>query len=369
MKGSEDILEMLTEGVGGQASETEAGPKAGAPAAESAKAEGAAPEGTEQEAGKDKGTEGKEAEGKETGDAGSGLIELSDDEGPADGATEEEREQTVAAFRDIASALGKDEFKSKGEVLDAIVELRNQTESLRAQVESKEAVFANDEIRQMNEIAKNGGDYVGFRDSKAKIATYEDAKRSLEGASPKDILSSHLQYKGKSKQEIEDYLEKLEDWEIQDKADGIKSAAVKDLDAAISQERSQMDAATKAASDRKKAFQSGLNKAANDMRDIDGVAVRVHQKDAIKRALLSEGTKRYFPVDENGVADTATWMRNAAIIELFPKLVSEYKKIAKSEEKSEQFDKLHNIEQAREKSTAGSGVEAANPLSEFFNLS
>lgn len=291
------------------------------------------------------------------------LVTLDDDAGDtaAEGDSEQQEQGGVnleEAYRPIAEALGIEDAK-KDNLLDAVVQLKDEKDALRAELDSKEAVFANDDIKAMNEIAKAGGDFMGYQTSKAKIDTYKSLKEDLKKQNDADLFAAHLKYRGKSAEEIENHLDKLEDYEIKDKAEELRTKALSDLDAAIAAEQNQMETARIKAEESKRKFRQDLSSATAELKDVAGVAIKLHQKDAVKRALLSHGVDKYFPVNENGERDAKTWMMNAAKIELFDKLVAKVKSMATSKERTNNFNQLHNIEQPNEKTTASDHGDGA----------
>jgi len=259
-------------------------------------------------------------------------------------------------YLDKQSKNGEDTFKYKelyedmGKALnlqpnpDSDIILK-EIESLKTKVVSTDNIFANDSLRQANEIAKNKGDweeYLGL------------TTMSIDSHSDEDLIRLKMQENGNSEEVVNDYLE-----EHKDTAGQKKEAAEIRQSLKYTRDQRTKDLADKAQADNdersKQSWEANerLKKVINEATDINGFKI---DDDAKARILdIATGTTTidgkkvsklfaHFLYNEKGELDPQKTLNTIFRAEFFEGVTEYLKGEGKTEGKREAMEVLQNVD-------------------------
>jgi len=204
--------------------------------------------------------------------------------------------------------------------------------------ESSKTVFANDTIREANEIMKQGGDWVSY----LGLSSYD-----YDGIPDVDLLSYELQSDFDTKEELNDYIASLDETQIRLNAKRIR----KDLKV---QQETQKQAIAMQAQQHQKAYDESLRKAINSVDRVDRVVVKDHDKARIEKMLTSYNDKakatefqiKHF-LKPNGEPDFPKMVQSAYKLEMFDKVLEYATRSAKNSGKASVIQNLSNVEKPK----------------------
>jgi len=249
-----------------------------------------------------------------------------------DEGTEVKPDDFVSKYRSTFEELGFENIRSQDEFVNKFKELKSELEEAK---ESSKSVFANDLIREANEIMKQGGDWVNY----LGIASYD-----YDAVPDAELLSYELMSDFDTKEELSDYMASLDETQIRLNAKRIR----KDLKM---QQEAQKQAIAVRAQNQQKAYDESLRKAINSVDRVDRVVVKDHDKSRIEKMLTSYNDKakatefqiKHF-LKPNGEPDFPKMVQSAYKLEMFDKVLEYATRSAKNSGKASVIQSLSNVE-------------------------
>jgi hypothetical protein len=252
-----------------------------------------------------------------------------------DEGTEVKPDDFVSKYRGTFEELGFEDIRSQDDFVTKFKQLKGELEEAK---ESSKTVFANDTIREANEIMKQGGDWVSY----LGLSSYD-----YDGIPDVDLLSYELQSDFDTKEELNDYIASLDETQIRLNAKRIR----KDLKV---QQETQKQAIAMQAQQHQKAYDESLRKAINSVDRVDRVVVKDHDKARIEKMLTSYNDKakatefqiKHF-LKPNGEPDFPKMVQSAYKLEMFDKVLEYATRSAKNSGKASVIQNLSNVEKPK----------------------
>ena len=252
-----------------------------------------------------------------------------------DEGTEVKPDDFVSKYRGTFEELGFEDIRSQDDFVTKFKQLKGELEEAK---ESSKTVFANDTIREANEIMKQGGDWVSY----LGLSSYD-----YDGIPDVDLLSYELQSDFDTKEELNDYIASLDETQIRLNAKRIR----KDLKV---QQETQKQAIAMQAQQHQKAYDESLRKAINSVDRVDRVVVKDHDKSRIEKMLTSYNDKakatefqiKHF-LKPNGEPDFPKMVQSAYKLEMFDKVLEYATRSAKNSGKASVIQNLSNVEKPK----------------------
>jgi len=249
-----------------------------------------------------------------------------------DEGTEVKPDDFVSKYRGAFEELGFEDIRSQDDFVAKFKQIKGELEEAK---ESSKTVFANDLIREANEIMKQGGDWVNY----LGIASYD-----YDAVPDVDLLSYELMSDFDTKEELNDYISSLDETQIRLNAKRIR----KDLKM---QQETQKQAIALKAQNQQKAYDESLRKAINSVDRVDRVVVKDHDKVRIEKMLTSYNDKakatefqiKHF-LKPNGEPDFPKMVQSAYKLEMFDKVLEYATRSAKNSGKASVIQNLSNVE-------------------------
>ena len=252
-----------------------------------------------------------------------------------DEGTEVKPDDFVSKYRGTFEELGFEDIRSQDDFVSKFKQIKSELEEAK---ESSKTVFANDTIREANEIMKQGGDWVSY----LGLSSYD-----YDGIPDVDLLSYELQSDFDTKEELNDYIASLDETQIRLNAKRIR----KDLKV---QQETQKQAIAVQAQQHQKAYDESLRKAINSVDRVDRVVVKDHDKARIEKMLTSYNDKakatefqiKHF-LKSNGEPDFPKMVQSAYKLEMFDKVLEYATRSAKNSGKASVIQNLSNVEKPK----------------------
>ena len=252
-----------------------------------------------------------------------------------DEGTEVKPDDFVSKYRGTFEELGFEDIRSQDDFVTKFKQIKGELEEAK---ESSKTVFANDTIREANEIMKQGGDWVSY----LGLSSYD-----YDGIPDVDLLSYELQSDFDTKEELNDYIASLDETQIRLNAKRIR----KDLKV---QQETQKQAIAMQAQQHQKAYDESLRKAINSVDRVDRVVVKDHDKSRIEKMLTSYNDKakatefqiKHF-LKPNGEPDFPKMVQSAYKLEMFDKVLEYATRSAKNSGKASVIQNLSNVEKPK----------------------
>jgi len=224
-----------------------------------------------------------------------------------DEGTEVKPDDFVSKYRGTFEELGFEDIRSQDDFVAKFKQIKGELEEAK---ESSKTVFANDTIREANEIMKQGGDWVSY----LGLSSYD-----YDGIPDVDLLSYELQSDFDTKEELNDYIASLDETQIRLNAKRIR----KDLK--VQQETQK-----------------------------HRVVVKDHDKARIEKMLTSYNDKakatefqiKHF-LKPNGEPDFPKMVQSAYKLEMFDKVLEYATRSAKNSGKASVIQNLSNVEKPK----------------------
>ncbi len=240
-------------------------------------------------------------------------------------------------YDDVGKALNLPANSGKDVIL-------REVESIKSQAVASDNIFANESLRQANEIAKNKGDWASF----LGLATM-NVDRSDE-----ELIRLKMQENGNSEELINEYIEehkdtpgfKKEGSEIRQSLTYTREQRTKEIADQAKVSEDQRNVQTREANER-------LRKVINEATDINGFSLDDEAKARILD--IATGTTTigeqkvsklfaYFLYDEKGNLDPQKTFNTIAKAEYFDGVTNFLKSEGKTEGKRETMDNLQNVD-------------------------
>lgn len=232
--------------------------------------------------------------------------------------------EKASGYEDIGKALNIHNT-DKDSVLSAINNLKEENSSLK---KSTETIFANDVIKEANELARQGGDWLDYLGI---------TSRDYSQYSDRELLAADYRnrFKDDPKFNVEEYLDSLTEDEVKVKGSDIRQSLTNN------QSFKKEDLQTKA-NQKKKDIDDGIKNALSKIDDIDGFKLNEAIKERLFNGLTTNSifTDMFYGDDKK--MDFNKMIRSAFILQHFNNIVNYYKTSNRNEGKKSVMKKLTN---------------------------
>jgi len=221
---------------------------------------------------------------------------------------------------------------------DFVEKFKNLKQELEETKESTKTVFANDMIREANEIMKQGGDWLGY----LGLASFD-----YDSVPDVELLSYELKSDFDSKEELDDYLASLDETQIRLNAKRIR----KDLK--LQQDAQKQQIALKAEQSQR-AYDENLKQAIKSVERVDRVKVKDQDRASIEKMLTTYNDKakatefqiKHF-LKPSGEPDFQKMVQSAYKLEMFDKVLEYATRSAKNSGKAAVIQNLSNVDKPK----------------------
>ena len=241
----------------------------------------------------------------------------------------------VTKYQSEFETLGLSDVKDSSEFVEKFKQLKQELEETK---ESTKTVFANDMIREANEIMKQGGDWLGY----LGLASFD-----YDGVPDVELLSYELKSDFDSKEELDDYLASLDETQIRLNAKRIR----KDLK--LQQDAQKQQIAIKAEQSQR-AYDENLKQAIKGVERVDRVKVKDQDRASIEKMLTTYNDKakatefqiKHF-LKPSGEPDFQKMVQSAYKLEMFDKVLEYATRSAKNSGKAAVIQNLSNVDRPK----------------------
>jgi hypothetical protein len=241
----------------------------------------------------------------------------------------------VTKYQSEFETLGLSDVKDSSEFVEKFKQLKQELEETK---ESTKTVFANDMIREANEIMKQGGDWLGY----LGLASFD-----YDAVPDVDLLSYELKSDFDSKEELDDYLASLDETQIRLNAKRIR----KDLK--LQQDAQKQQIAIKAEQSQR-AYDENLKQAIKGVERVDRVKVKDQDRASIEKMLTTYNDKakatefqiKHF-LKPSGEPDFQKMVQSAYKLEMFDKVLEYATRSAKNSGKAAVIQNLSNVDRPK----------------------
>ena len=221
---------------------------------------------------------------------------------------------------------------------DFVEKFKNLKQELEETKESTKTVFANDMIREANEIMKQGGDWLSY----LGLSTLD-----YDSVPDVDLLSYELKSDFDTKEELDEYIASLDETQIRLNAKRIR----KDLKL---QQDTQKQQIALQAQEHQRVYDENLRKAINGIDKVDRVKVKDQDRASIQKMLTTYNDKakatefqiKHF-LKPNGEPDFQKMVQSAYKLEMFDKVLEYATRSAKNSGKAAVIQNLSNVERPK----------------------
>ena len=221
---------------------------------------------------------------------------------------------------------------------DFVEKFKNLKQELEETKESTKTVFANDMIREANEIMKQGGDWLSY----LGLSTLD-----YDSVPDVDLLSYELKSDFDTKEELDEYIASLDETQIRLNAKRIR----KDLKL---QQDAQKQQVALQAQEHQRVYDENLRKAINGIDKVDRVKVKDQDRASIQKMLTTYNDKakatefqiKHF-LKPNGEPDFQKMVQSAYKLEMFDKVLEYATRSAKNSGKAAVIQNLSNVERPK----------------------
>jgi hypothetical protein len=241
----------------------------------------------------------------------------------------------VTKYKNEFADLGLEGVNTSQDFVEKFKSLKQELEETK---ESTKTVFANDMIREANEIMKQGGDWLSY----LGLSTLD-----YDSVPDVDLLSYELKSDFDTKEELDEYIASLDETQIRLNAKRIR----KDLKL---QQDTQKQQVALQAQEHQRVYDENLRKAINGIDKVDRVKVKDQDRASIQKMLTTYNDKakatefqiKHF-LKPNGEPDFQKMVQSAYKLEMFDKVLEYATRSAKNSGKAAVIQNLSNVERPK----------------------
>jgi hypothetical protein len=241
----------------------------------------------------------------------------------------------VTKYKNEFADLGLEGVNTSQDFVEKFKSLKQELEETK---ESTKTVFANDMIREANEIMKQGGDWLSY----LGLSTLD-----YDSVPDVDLLSYELKSDFDTKEELDEYIASLDETQIRLNAKRIR----KDLKL---QQDTQKQQIALQAQEHQRVYDENLRKAINGIDKVDRVKVKDQDRASIQKMLTTYNDKakatefqiKHF-LKPNGEPDFQKMVQSAYKLEMFDKVLEYATRSAKNSGKAAVIQNLSNVERPK----------------------
>jgi len=241
----------------------------------------------------------------------------------------------VTKYKNEFADLGLEGVNTSQDFVEKFKSLKQELEETK---ESTKTVFANDMIREANEIMKQGGDWLSY----LGLSTLD-----YDSVPDVDLLSYELKSDFDTKEDLDEYIASLDETQIRLNAKRIR----KDLKL---QQDTQKQQVALQAQEHQRVYDENLRKAINGIDKVDRVKVKDQDRASIQKMLTTYNDKakatefqiKHF-LKPNGEPDFPKMVQSAYKLEMFDKVLEYATRSAKNSGKAAVIQNLSNVERPK----------------------
>ena len=241
----------------------------------------------------------------------------------------------VTKYKNEFLDLGLEGVNTSQDFVEKFKSLKQELEETK---ESTKTVFANDMIREANEIMKQGGDWLSY----LGLSTLD-----YDSVPDVDLLSYELKSDFDTKEDLDEYIASLDETQIRLNAKRIR----KDLKL---QQDTQKQQVALQAQEHQRVYDENLRKAINGIDKVDRVKVKDQDRASIQKMLTTYNDKakatefqiKHF-LKPNGEPDFPKMVQSAYKLEMFDKVLEYATRSAKNSGKAAVIQNLSNVERPK----------------------
>ena len=241
----------------------------------------------------------------------------------------------VTKYKNEFEGLGLEGVNTSQDFVEKFKSLKQELEETK---ESTKTVFANDMIREANEIMKQGGDWLSY----LGLSTLD-----YDSVPDVELLSYELKSDFDTKEELDEYIASLDETQIRLNAKRIR----KDLKL---QQDTQKQQIALQAQEHQRVYDENLRKAINGIDKVDRVKVKDQDRASIQKMLTTYNDKakatefqiKHF-LKPNGEPDFQKMVQSAYKLEMFDKVLEYATRSAKNSGKAAVIQNLSNVERPK----------------------
>ena len=241
----------------------------------------------------------------------------------------------VTKYKNEFSDLGLEGVNTSQDFIEKFKSLKQELEETK---ESTKTVFANDMIREANEIMKQGGDWLSY----LGLSTLD-----YDSVPDVELLSYELKSDFDTKEDLDEYIASLDETQIRLNAKRIR----KDLKL---QQDTQKQQVALQAQEHQRVYDENLRKAINGIDKVDRVKVKDQDRASIQKMLTTYNDKakatefqiKHF-LKPNGEPDFPKMVQSAYKLEMFDKVLEYATRSAKNSGKAAVIQNLSNVERPK----------------------
>jgi hypothetical protein len=241
----------------------------------------------------------------------------------------------VTKYKNEFEGLGLEGVNTSQDFVEKFKSLKQELEETK---ESTKTVFANDMIREANEIMKQGGDWLSY----LGLSTLD-----YDSVPDVELLSYELKSDFDTKEELDEYIASLDETQIRLNAKRIR----KDLKL---QQDTQKQQIALQAQEHQRVYDENLRKAINGIDKVDRVKVKDQDRASIQKMLTTYNEKakatefqiKHF-LKPNGEPDFQKMVQSAYKLEMFDKVLEYATRSAKNSGKAAVIQNLSNVERPK----------------------
>lgn len=288
-----------------------------------------------------------------------------DDDIPAvEGEKPKDDDFTTKVLETINKDLGA-EYKSLEELKNEVITLKNEKDRLALIEEQQEKLFANDDIKRANEVAKSGGDFKEFLSLAEAEKSLTRQAESIKSASNEDLVKAWLINLNRTEEQIEQYFSNKEDFEIEEKASELRHQELSYIDEEVKKIGDEKLSKEQAAKNTINEFRSGVHDAFKSI-NLGGVKLSPALLEKAKGEILRGTDLNTIPRVE-GKLQVQSYVENKLKAQFFDKVVEMARKNGASKGAKEVFNNLSNVDDVGGRIVPqGSNQGDGNPLEALF---
>ena len=241
----------------------------------------------------------------------------------------------VTKYKNEFEELGLEGVNTSQDFVEKFKSLKQELEETK---ESTKTVFANDMIREANEIMKQGGDWLSY----LGLSTLD-----YDSVPDVELLSYELKSDFDTKEELDEYIASLDETQIRLNAKRIR----KDLKL---QQDTQKQQIALQAQEHQRVYDENLRKAINGIDKVDRVKVKDQDRASIQKMLTTYNDKakatefqiKHF-LKPSGEPDFQKMVQSAYKLEMFDKVLEYATRSAKNSGKAAVIQNLSNVDKPK----------------------
>lgn len=270
---------------------------------------------------------------------------------------------TAKVLETINKDLGG-EYKSLEDLKTEIVTLRNEKDRLSLVEEQQEKLFANEDIKRANEVAKSGGDFKEFLTLAETGKALSKQAEAIKTANNEDLVRAWLINSKQSEESIDRYFASKEDFEIDEKAEEIRNTELSHINGELEKIGNEKLSREQAAKNTITEFRDGVHAAFKSI-NLGGVKIEPTLLEKAKADIL-RGTDMNTIPRVDGKLQVGPYVENALKAKFFDKVVAMVRKNGVSQGTKAVFNELQNVGDTGGRIVPQGGAQEGSPIEALF---